>query len=63
MSTKRKHHRNTPDEVTVANVGRPKLKYTVEDAVKLVSSLSRVMAVNFVMVGQEIDVEDIRLSW
>jgi hypothetical protein len=62
MSTKRKQHRNTP-EVTVANVGRPKLKYTVEDAVKLVSSLSRAMAVNFVMVGQEIDVEDIRFSW
>jgi hypothetical protein len=53
MSTKGKQHCTAP-EVTGTNVGRPVLRYTVEDAVKLVSSLFWTIAPKFVMVDQEI---------
>ena len=56
MPRKRKQLHNAP-VVTGANVGRPAIEYTTEDAVKLVRSFFRTFVAKFVMVRQDIDVE------
>ena len=43
--------------VAGANVGRPAIEYTTEDAVKSVRSFFPTFVAKFVMVRQDIDVE------